>query len=258
VMNLCTNAIQAMPSGGTLSVTLDRVQLDAPRLLTNGRVAPGSYVRLAVRDTGAGILPEVLERIFDPFFTSKGVGAGTGLGLSLVHGIVSDFGGAIDVMSRPGEGSTFETYLPMAGEISAPSAAEDTGVPQGLGETVMVVDDEQALVMLGEEMLAELGYEPVGFQGSVAALEAFRADPQRFDAVLTDETMPDMSGTDLAREMRKLRPDIPIILMSGYSGPLLAERAATAGINDLLKKPLQSRDIAASLAKVLQSFHQSQ
>jgi CheY-like chemotaxis protein len=98
----------------------------------------------------------------------------------------------------------------------------------------------------------------VGFQGSVAALEAFRADPQRFDAVLTDETMPDMSGTDLAREMRKLRPDIPIILMSGYSGPLLAERAATAGINDLLKKPLQSRDIAASLAKVLQSFHQSQ
>jgi CheY-like chemotaxis protein len=161
-------------------------------------------------------------------------------------------------MSRPGKGSTFETYLPMAGEISAPSAAEDTGVPQGLGETVMVVDDEQALVMLGEEMLAELGYEPVGFQGSVAALEAFRADPQRFDAVLTDETMPDMSGTDLAREMRKLRPDIPIILMSGYSGPLLAERAATAGINDLLKKPLQSRDIAASLAKVLQSFHQSQ
>jgi CheY-like chemotaxis protein len=117
----------------------------------------------------------------------------------------------------------------------------------------MLVDDQPALVALGEEMLAELGYEPVGFQGSVAALEAFQTDPQRFDAILTDETMPEMTGTELALELRKLRPDIPIILMSGYRGRTLAARAATAGINDLLKKPLQSHDIAASLAKALHS-----
>ena len=253
VMNLCLNAIQAMASGGTLKVKLDRITFDAPRVFLNGRLAPGEYVRLTVSDTGTGIEPKLLERIFDPFFTTKGVGEGTGLGLSLVHGIVRDHGGGIDVHSRLGTGSTFEVYLPIAAEIAAPAASAGAEIPQGRGETVMLVDDEQALVTLGEEMLAELGYEPVGFQGSVAALQAFQTDPQRFDAILTDETMPEMTGTELAREIRKLRPDIPILLMSGYRGRTLAARAATADINDLLKKPLQSHDIAASLAKALQS-----
>jgi PAS domain S-box-containing protein len=252
VMNLCSNAIQAMASGGTLNVKLDRVTFDAPKVLLNGRLAPGEYLWLEVGDTGIGIEPELLERIFDPFFTTKGVG-GTGLGLSLVYGIVRDHGGGIDVHSRLGMGSTFEVYLPIAAEIAAPAASAGAEIPHGRGETVMLVDDEPALVTLGEEMLAELGYEPVGFQGSVAALQAVQTDPQRFDAILTDETMPEMTGTELAREIRKLRPDIPILLMSGYRGRTLAARAATAGINDLLKKPLQAHDIAASLAKALQS-----
>ena len=253
VMNLCSNAIQAMPSGGMVSVKLDRVIFDTPMVFSHGRVPPGRYLRLEVSDTGLGIDAKLLERIFDPFFTTKGVGEGTGLGLSLVHGIVRDHGGGIDVHSRPGTGTTFEVYLPIAGEIGATITTPEVEIPPGRGETVMLVDDEQALVALGEEILAELGYEPVGFQDSVAALEAFQTNPERFDAVLTDETMPDMTGTELAREIRKLRPDIPVLLMSGYRGRALAARAATSGINDLLKKPLQSHDIAASLAKALQS-----
>ena len=253
VMNLCSNAIQAMPSGGTVGIRLDRVTFETPRVLSNARITSGRYLRLEVSDSGPGIDPKVLERIFDPFFTTKGVGEGTGLGLSLVHGIVRDHGGGIDVHSRPGSGTTFEVYLPIAGEIGATITLPEVAIPPGRGETVMLVDDEHALVALGEEMLAELGYEPVGFEDSVAALKAFQINPERFDAVLTDETMPDMTGTELAREIRKLRPDIPVLLMSGYRGRPLAARAATAGINDLLKKPLQSRDIAASLAKALQS-----
>jgi PAS domain S-box-containing protein len=253
VMNLCSNAIQAMAGGGTLGVTLDRLTLVAPKLFMNGRLAPGEYVRLAVSDTGSGIEPELLEHIFDPFFTTKGVGEGTGLGLSLVHGIVRDCGGGIEVHSHPGAGSTFEVYLPIAGEIGASAALAEAEMPHGQGETVMLVDDEPALVALGEEMLAELGYEPVGFLGSVTALQAFQTDPQRFDAVLTDETMPEMTGTELAQDIRKLRPDIPILLMSGYRGRMLAERARAAGVGEVLSKPLQSRDIAASLARALLS-----
>lgn len=258
VMNLCTNAMQAMRGGGTLGIALDCTTLEASRALLTGDLAPGKYVRLTVRDTGSGIEPKVLERIFDPFFTTKGVGSGTGLGLSLVHGIVNDLGGGIDVHSLVGTGTSFEIYLPVGGETSAPTAAAEKDTPRGNGETVMLVDDEEALVMLGEELLAELGYEPVGFTRSAAALQAFRADPQRFDVVLSDETMPDITGTELAREIRKLRIDIPIVLMSGYSGSRLSERAGAAGATDLLSKPLQARDIAESLARALKGRNRVQ
>jgi signal transduction histidine kinase len=252
VMNLCTNAMQTMRDGGTLDVSLKRVEQLVPCILTSGSLAPGDYLCLAVSDTGAGIEPEVMERIFDPFFTTKGVGGGTGLGLSLVHGIVNDLSGAIDVQSELGKGTTFKIYLPMSGEIAAPGAVNGPELPLGNGETVLLVDDEEALVLLGEELLAELGYEPVGFESSVAALEAFRVDPQRFDIVLSDETMPEMTGTELAREIHKLRADIPIVLMSGYSGPRLLERARAAQISHVLRKPLQARDIAEGLARALQ------
>jgi CheY-like chemotaxis protein len=254
-MNLCTNAMQTMRDGGRLDIFLNRVEQQAPRILTSGALAPGDYVCLSVSDTGAGIEPEVMERIFDPFFTTKGVGGGTGLGLSLVHGIVNDLSGAIDVHSELGKGTTFKIYLPVSGEVAAPSAVDDHKLPQGNGETVLVVDDEEALVLLSEELLAELGYEPVGFQSSVAALEAFGADPQRFDIVLSDETMPEMTGTELAREIHKLRADIPIVLMSGYSGPRLFERARAAQVSHVLRKPLQARDIAEGLARALQGQH---
>jgi PAS domain S-box-containing protein len=250
-MNLCTNALQAMENGGVLEVVLDRTELAQERRLSHGNLAPGAYVRLCVSDTGSGIPPHVLDRMFDPFFTTKGAGEGTGLGLSLVHSIVTDLGGAIDVRTTVGRGTTFTIWLPTAGEAVAHSAEVATELPRGHGQTVMIVDDEKPLVALAEEILAELGYEPVGFSSSPAALEAFREAPRRFDIVLTDETMPDVTGTDLARQISPLRPDIPIVLMSGYSGPQLLERARAVGVREVLRKPLQSKDIAECFGRVL-------
>jgi PAS domain S-box-containing protein len=252
-MNLCTNALQAMKNGGVLEVILDRADVAQSRRLSHGNLAAGTYVRLCVSDTGSGIAPDVLDRMFDPFFTTRGAAEGTGLGLSLVHGIVADLGGAIDVRTTVGRGTTFTIWLPTAGEAVARSAEVATELPRGHGQTVMIVDDEKPLVALAEEILAELGYEPVGFSSSPAALEAFREAPRRFDIVLTDETMPELIGTDLARQIRLLRSDIPIVLMSGYSGPQLLERARTIGIREVLRKPLQSRDIAECFGRVLRS-----
>jgi CheY-like chemotaxis protein len=254
-MNLCANAVQAMRSQGTLEVALERVHETEPDCMT-GPLPEGHYVRLRVRDTGCGIAPQVLERIFDPFFTTKEVGVGTGLGLSLVHGIVSDLGGGIGVVSELGAGSTFTVYLPWQAGVAP--AAKDKGekgaeAPAGHGETVLIVDDEEALVRLGEEMIAELGYEPVGFTSSRAALEVFRATPGRFDAVLSDESMPEMTGSELARAIRELRADIPIVLMSGYVTPALNQRARDTGVAEVLAKPLVARDIARSLAGALRN-----
>ena len=254
-MNLCTNAIQAMEHGGVLRVTLDCAELNEPRTLSRGSLSPGPYVRLSVNDTGAGIPRAVLERIFDPFFTTKGVGEGTGLGLSLVHGIVSDLGGAINVSTQAGEGTTFEIWLPVVGETAIPAVEAARTLPRGNGETVMIVDDERQLVALTEEITAQLGYEPVGFVSSGAALEAFRNAPRRFDAVITDESMPDLIGTELAHEILKIRPNIPIILMSGYGGAQLTNRAAEIGVTEVLRKPLHRRDLAESLARALGSAH---
>jgi PAS domain S-box-containing protein len=253
-MNLCTNAIQAMPGGGVLGVALLRTELSEQRVLSRGALAPGAYVRLIVSDTGSGIAPAILERIFDPFFTTKGVGQGTGLGLSLVHGIVHDLGGAIDVASSSGEGTRFDVWLPVAAEMPMPTREPSQLLPLGRGQTVMIIDDERALVALAEESIAQLGYEPVGFDSSAAALAAFRDAPDRFDAVVTDESMPDLSGTELAREIRRLRPTIPIILMSGHGSVELAQRVTQIGINELLLKPLHSRNLAESLARVFGSL----
>jgi len=253
VMNLCTNALHAMTHGGVLGVALERVDLREARTLSRGSLAPGPHLRLTVSDTGSGIPPQVLERMFDPFFTTKGIGEGTGLGLSVVHGIVADMGGAIAVATSAGHGTRFEIWLPIQGDTGHPADAQERALPRGSGAVVMIVDDEPALVAVAEEMLAELGYEPVGFQSSVAALRAFRDQPQRFDLVLTDESMPDLPGTALACELRQLIPAVPIVLMTGYGGTELAPRAAAIGINQVLRKPLQRRDLAESLAQVLGS-----
>jgi len=252
-MNLFTNAIQAMQHGGVLRVVLERVGLSERLSLARGTLAPGAHVRLIVSDTGTGIAPAVLERMFDPFFTTKGVGEGTGLGLSLVHGIVTDLGGAIDVTTRAGAGTSFEIWLPTAGETSKPAAEAARELPHGSGQTVMIVDDERALVALVEETLAELGYEPVGFDSSAAALAAFRAAPERFDLIITDEAMPDLIGTELARHLRQSRPDVPIILVSGHGGTQLAKAAAMIGVNELLRKPLERRELAEAVARVLRA-----
>ena len=250
-MNLCTNAWQAMENGGVLEVALDRADVVRNRRLSHSDLAPGVYVRLCVSDTGSGIPPHVIDRMFDPFFTSKDAGEGTGLGLSLVHGIVADLGGAIDVRTTVGRGTTFIIWLPIAGEAAVPSLQIATDFVRGQGQSVMIVEDEKPLAALAEEVLTALGYEPIGFNCGMAALEAFRAAPQRFDIVLTDETMPSLSGTALASEIRMLRPEIPIVLMSGYAGASLLERARVVGIREVLCKPLQIKDIAECFERVL-------
>jgi PAS domain S-box-containing protein len=267
VMNLTANAVQAMPHGGVLRVALEVVRLESPRAASIGTVSPGDYVVLRVSDTGTGIRPEVLERMFDPFFTTKDVGVGSGLGLSLVHGIVANVGGAIDVATELGKGSTFTVYLPRSGDAPAKAVDEHRPLPRGEGQRVLVVDDEEPLVRLATETLERLGYAPVGFTSSTAALAAFRADPQHFDAVLTDERMPGLSGSALIREMRGIRDSIPVVLMSGYLGVAprdvhesgLADAlgitprvAVGVGADLVVKKPLSARDLAASLARVLQ------
>ena len=249
-LNLCTNAVHAMKGGGTLFVRLDCVEIDTARTVTTGTLAPGEYVRLVVRDTGGGIDPALHRRIFDPFFTTKGVGVGTGLGLSLVHGIVTDLGGGVDMTSELTRGTTFTIYMPRHGHAD-PAVVETGQVAQGDGEAVLIVDDEEMLVRLAEEMVAGLGYEPIGFNSPIEALQVFRADPGRFSAVLSDETMPGMTGTQLAEQIIAIRPDIPIILMSGYAGPTLAARAHAVGARDVLAKPLQSSDIGKALGYAL-------
>jgi PAS domain S-box-containing protein len=256
VMNLCMNAVQAMERAGVLTVVLKRVAVGERRLLSHGTLGPGSYVRLLVSDTGGGIPPAVLKRMFEPFFTTKRVGDGTGLGLALVHGIVADFGGVIDVETQLGVGTTFAIWLPAAGPVPTLLAKPADELPRGNGQTIMIVDDERALVALAEETLAGLGYDPVGFDSSIAALQSFRAEPNRFDLVLTDETMPDLTGTEIASEIRQLRPEIAIILMSGYGGPQLSERALAAGIIDVLRKPLVRRNIAESVARAMHARNQ--
>ena len=252
-MNLATNAVQAMASAGVLRVSLETVRLDSPRLATTGQLPPGEFLVLEVIDSGAGIAPEILERIFDPFFTTKQPGVGTGLGLALVYGIVAELGGAIDVASTVGKGSAFTVYLPRAGDAAEERPSEEPQVPRGDGQRVLVVDDEELLLTLAIRTLEELGYAPVGFSSSAAALEAFRADPGSFDAIVTDERMPGLSGSELIREVRATQRAIPILLVGGYVGGQVTALALEAGADEVLKKPLLARDLAMSLARVLRS-----
>jgi PAS domain S-box-containing protein len=251
IMNLCTNAMHAMGEGGTLRVTLADTALEAGRALSHTTLLQGAYVCLTVEDSGTGMDRETLDRIFEPFFTTKEVDKGTGLGLSLVYGIVTDSGGAIDVASSPGQGSRFTIYLP---RVDSPVITEDAvegPVVRGNGERILVVDDEEAIVAVTSEVLKNLGYEPHACADGNAALAAFGTAPERFQAVVADELMPGLTGTELARALHGPRPGLPVILMSGYIGPMLSERAFAAGITEVLKKPVQSREIASALARAL-------
>jgi PAS domain S-box-containing protein len=251
VMNVSSNAIQAMNGAGTLRVALDAADLHAERALSHGTLRPGRYVRLTIQDSGSGMDPATLERIFEPFFTTKEVGRGTGLGLALVYAIVTDAGGAIDVHSALERGSTFIIYLARAeAALVAPGEASPP-LPRGKGERVLLVEDEESLLALTAEVLARLGYQPVCFSDSHAALAAFEAEPRSFDVVITDDVMPGLTGTGLATLLRRQRPDLPIVLVSGYIAPTLTRQGLAAGVSELLAKPLQSRQIAATLARLL-------
>lgn len=249
VMNLCANAAQAMDGRGTVRIGLTVTKIEHERLLSHGRLAPGDHVCVSVSDTGRGIDAAAMARLFEPFFTTRA--RGTGLGLATVHGIVTEHGGALMVTSAPGAGTTFEAWFPRTDARA--DADEDMQAPSasGHGQTILLVDDEQPLVSVGEEMLALLGYEPVGFDSSPAALTAFRADPQRFDLLLTDEVMPDMTGTELAMAVHRTRPELPIVLMTGYGGSVERRHTRSAGIRETIRKPLLSATIAQCLARHL-------
>ena len=251
VMNLCTNAAQALgDKGGLLEVVLDNVELTEGLSAFGIEIKPGPYVRLSVHDSGPGIPPAIIERIFEPYFTTKGKGQGTGLGLALVHGIVKFWGGGITVASEPGRGTTFEVFFPVmrTEELMEPEVVGD--MPRGQ-ESILVVDDEEDIVVAAKILLEQLGYRVTAFTDSREALEAFRAQPDGFDLVLADQTMPHLSGLELAGELLKMRPGLPIIIITGYSETLTLEKARALGIRELLAKPLVSRQLAESVRRKL-------
>lgn len=250
-MNLCNNALQAMPGGGELCITLAQATVSEPRALWQGLLAPGPWLRLSVADTGTGIAAEALPHLFEPFFTTKGPQRGTGLGLAVVHGVVSDMGGAIDVHTRPGQGACFELYLPLAPQAVAMEAGDDSHVPRGQGQVVMVVDDEPALVELLEEQLAELGYEPRGFSDAQEALRVFTARPGEFDLLVSDQAMPRLTGVELAQRLLQLRPELPVLIATGFGGPDFEARAESAGALQVVHKPLERAELARALDRAL-------
>ncbi len=252
LMNLCTNAAQAIGGRpGLIEVVLEEMFLGAEEVGAFPGLSEGPFLRLSVRDTGEGIDPTILARIFDPFFTTKKPGEGTGMGLSVVHGIVKSHGGKITVYSEPDKGTTFNVYLPQIKRkitVEGPAMAPP---PTGT-ERILFVDDEPGLVESWVIILERLGYKVSSRKSSLEALEAFRAAPEAFDLVITDQTMPQMSGAELARKMLTIRPDLPIILCSGFSETITPEEARAMGIRRFLMKPILMGEIATAIRKVLE------
>jgi signal transduction histidine kinase/ActR/RegA family two-component response regulator len=254
LMNLCANAEHAMRSaGGVLDVQIDIVHVDETLIEMEpyAELRPGPHVRLRIRDTGHGMTADVIERMFEPYFTTKAIGEGTGMGLAVVHGIVVSHGGAIVVESQPQVGTTFVIYLPQIDVAVGRDTACESALPMGNKETVLFVDDEEILTLLMQEMLKQLGYDVEVKTSSVEALALFRAAPERFDLVITDQTMPLMSGDALAQELRAIRPDIPIILCTGYSHRIDAEQAAAKGFDAFCMKPLVMHELGVVIRRVL-------
>ena len=251
LMNLGTNASHAMRNKcGVMGISLEEIDLDQTAVERYPDLKTGVYLRLTVSDTGHGMSPEVLERIFDPYFTTKNIGEGTGLGLSVVSGIVKNHGGMITVYSEPDKGTSFQIFLPVADEESAPSADLRLTLPGG-NEHVLFVDDEEFLVSMGQEMLEGLGYRVTTVADAMTALTTFQNNPDDFDLVITDMTMPKMTGKELARELRAIRPGIPIIISSGYTEFANSKEILQAGVQGFLMKPYGTRNLAESIRMTL-------
>ena len=257
VMNLCTNAAQVIEAkGGVLKVNLDAVELEAVKTTATGEIAPGVYLRLEVGDTGPGMSSEVMDRIFEPYFTTKEVGEGTGLGLAVVQGIVKERGGGIDVESDKGAGTSFTVYLPASEAVPAEGNHLESGTHPTPGKgRVLLVDDEPSILRLIRKILERLGYDVEACGGGREALACFQKDPSRFRIVVTDMTMPHMTGDDLAREILAVRPNMPVILCTGFSRRISPETAEKIGIRARLMKPVTASDLAETLQRVLGENH---
>jgi len=251
MMNLVTNAAHAMSeSGGGLEVTLEKTFLQKEEVCFDWVLSPGAYVSLKVRDTGEGIDPGIIDRIFDPYFTTKEVGKGTGMGLSVIHGIVKSHDGGIRVESEVGKGTVFEIYFP-ALEKMIEEEKEPDGEIKGGSESILFVDDEQTMVDLNRQRLERLGYQVKSTTKPVEALEWFKANPEQFDVIITDMTMPRMTGDRLAAEVLKIRPQMPVIICTGYSERMSAKKAESLGVRKYIEKPIDIRNLAAALREVL-------
>jgi len=253
LMNLCTNACHAMlECGGTLDICLRAVEVDEEFARLHLHLKPGDYVRVSISDTGHGMDAETMARIFDPFFTTKEVGKGTGLGLSVVHGIVLSHGGEITVESLPGKGSVFDVYLPVADAACTleERAGDEDLIPEG-SESILFVDDESDISLVVKPLLECQGYSVATCSSPAEALEKFRADPDAFDVVITDYTMPNMIGTRLSMELQRIRPDIPVILTSGFNEFITPKDFKQFGISEYVMKPFNARQLGRVIRRVL-------
>jgi PAS domain S-box-containing protein len=264
VMNLCTNAVHAMrgQSHGEMDIWLDNVDIEQFAVTKFVNLLPGRYLCLSVRDNGHGMDEKTIDRIFDPFFSTKGQSEGTGLGLSVIHGIVSNHGGAITVESKPDQGSQFKVYLPSL-DKSTNVTTDTSSMPIISGtECILLVDDEEDLVFGTERMLKQLGYKVIARTDPLVALQLFSAEPERFDLIITDQAMPHMNGTELARKLTRIRPDIPVILCTGYdtvsSGDTNDIGETAEFINELALKPLIREEIASMIRRVLDNSSQNE
>ncbi len=251
LVNLCTNASHAMQGAdGLLEVSLEDVNLESETRIGDEHLGPGNFVKLSISDSGCGMEKEVVERIFEPFFTTKKVNEGTGLGLSVVHGIIKNHDGAITVSSTPGEGTTFDIFLPKieSGNIKKPQLSKSTTKER---EVILLVDDEEMMVDVTRQILERLGFDVVAKTSSKDALKAFQEEPDRFDLVITDQVMPNMTGTQLAQELISVRPDISIILCSGFPENVCPEELKSIGIKEFIAKPISRKEIATIIRKVL-------
>ncbi len=251
LINLCNNAAQAMPNGGLLEIAVKTEIPNAKVVHPNGNALSDRCIHLMVRDTGCGILPEHLERIFDPYYTTRGVGEGSGMGLAVVHGIVRKNGGTISVDSEVGKGTTFHVFFPVRSN-NDPDPETPMEVPlQTEQERILLVDDEEAIVKITRQRLERLGYTVDSTTDAVEALERFRSDPDRFDLVITDLTMPRMTGEDLTQKILKIRRDIPVIVCTGFSDKIGTEKAKEIGATGYIQKPYDKRFLAQTVRKVL-------
>lgn len=251
MVNLCTNAWQAMEAhGGTLTIELQQVQVDDQMALNHPNLKPGNYARLSVIDTGIGMDADTQERIFEPFFTTKAVGKGTGMGLPVVHGIVRSHHGEIMVHSEPGKGSTFHVFIPTVTSDTIAENPEPKPIPSGT-EMVLIVDDEEPVGKMVQKLLRRLGYEVEYHQSSFNALKAFRQHPAKYDLVISDLTMPNLTGLELTQQIHRVRPDLPVIIMTGYGEILSGENQKSLGIQSILRKPISLHELAELVRKIL-------
>lgn len=251
LINLCANAVYAMrEKGGVLEVQLGQQNFTSADVLYNTDLKEGPYLKLAVSDSGGGIDPSIQDKIFEPFFTTKETGEGTGLGLSVVYGIIKEHNGYVSVESVEGKGTTFTIFLPLIAAAETQERVETVSIPGGKGN-ILCVDDEESISILNQEMLSSLGYNVTAFSDSSEAMDAFRADPGQFDLVITDMTMPNLTGIDLAGEMMKIRPGIPVILMTGFNDLINEKQAKEMGIKEFFMKPVSISDLAHAVKRII-------